>query len=613
MDFELSSLIELYAYKVEDLEQGREPRGGRASMLQLRKYLLEAQLPGPLAKRFREVDRRYRERPSEGAEPAKEDKLDALMPQVDIDLGIVDLPVEEEQLHEPDEPQKVQQAFAEKIFWTRLKRELGRVVRGYLGGRRYELRLAYTFLQNFEAYSKTSSFASDFNLSRFKLSEPIPNLSDPLVSLDNEEVALALVLEIFKIAMDLGDLSKYPISLPPEGVVPYLRRFLRHIVKTPESLPVVIPGGGPSTEELRAALDEARRSALTAHEREALVRDLEEKLRQVAAEERRMRLVIDEDRGRFLTAAARLSALLQRYLPTPRGEAAFPQVPEPISSAADPGSNLEEMLKGATMVTLQRAPTRFQLGGVPLTISVAGDDTQLTIAENDYQLDEDEPLMVPYENWEVWAFRYGDFVHIRLEVREGAQLSQLLTEGSVLAHLVHPYKDFAYLRLLRAFSARLKGPINYEEYAPESAQRFAEAPLDTLEAFARKGLNVVKGRLQRTPGGLKLLREIAADLDLKNEGHKLLRALSDWLNYRPPTRETLGGELGVATIASEPVNVKAGNLVLSVRRSDGIVYVGSAGSVPRKLEDLMIWPLENEAVVIAREGNRIAHTTVRIV
>jgi len=612
MDFELSSLIELYAYKVEDLLAGKEPMGGRASLLQLRRYLLEARLPGPLAKRFREIDRRYREAPEISSEQKRETAVVEQIPEVEIDLGIVELPAEEEPLHKPPEPQKIQQVFAEQVYWTRLKRELSRVVRSFMGGRRYELRLAYAFLQNFEAYSQTPTFASDFNLSRFKLTEPIPQLSDPLVSLDDEEVALALLLELFRIAMDLGDLTKYPLSLPPEGVVPYIRRFLRNIVETPEALPVRPPGGGPSSDDLRAALEEARRSALTSHERDALVRDLEEKLRKVAAEERRMRLVIEEDRSRFLTAAARLSTLLQRYLPAPRGEASLPQVPAPLASG-DTGPKLDEIPKNATMVTLQLVPARLQLGGIPMTLSVAGSDAQLTVAGSEHQLKEDEPLTVPYENWEVWAFRHGDHVHIRLEVREGAQLSQLLTEGTVLAHLVHPYKDYAYLRLLRAFSARLKGPVNYEEYTPDSARRFAEAPLDTLELFSRKGLGVVKSRLQRTPGGLKLMREVAQDLGLEPEGQRLQRVLSDWLNYRPPTRETLGGELGVATVSSEPVNIQAGNLVLSVRQSDGVVYVGTAGSVPRKLDDLMIWPLEDGAVVIAREGNRVAHTTVKVI
>ncbi|WP_457634443.1 hypothetical protein [Oceanithermus desulfurans] len=614
MDFELSDLIELFAYKLDDLAAGREPRGGRGSILRLRRRLLETKLPGPLAKRFREEDRRWRE--LQTAEPAAaagaEASARAEPPAAELDLGIVDLPLEEDVPAEGALTQGMLQALAEDVYWAGLRRDLKRVARSLIGGQRYELRLAYAFLQNFEAYAQTPSFARDFNLSKFTLSEPIPALSDPLVTLDDEEIAAALLREVFQIALRLGDGRTYPLPLPPEGVVPYLRRFLRRIIETPESLPLAVPGGGPTSEELRAALDEARRSALTAHEREQLVRDLEAKLREVAAQERRMRMVAEEDRRRFMAAAERLSALLRRYLPTPRGEAAMPVVPEPLGDSGA-GPKLDELDREATMVTLRRMPTRLVLGGVPLTLSVAGEHTQLTVADEDRPLKPGEPLMVPYENWEVWAFLRDDYVHVRLEMREGAQLSALLSEGRVLAHLVHPHRDYAYLRLLRAFSARLKGPVNYEEFAPESAAKFPEASLDTLEAFARKGLGVVKDRLKRTPGGLKLMREVATSLGLEPEGQRLLRVLGDWLNFRPPTRETLGGELGVSTIAGEPVNVKAGNLVLSVRQTDDAVYVGAAGAVPRKLGDLLIWPLEEGAVVIAREGSRLAHTQVKVV
>lgn len=612
MNFELNDLIELFAYKVDDLEAGREPRGGRGSVLRLRRRLMESKLPGPLAKRFREVDRRWRELQS--AAGSSEPEAAAAEPEPtapELDLGIVDLPLEEDVPSEGALAQSVLQGLAEDVYWAGLRRDLKRVVRGLIGGQRYELRLAYAFLQNFEAYARTPSFARDFNLSKFTLAEPIPALSDPLVTLDDEEIAAALLREVFQIALRLGDGRTYPLPLPPEGVVPYLRRFFRRIIETPESLPLSAPGGGPSSEELRAALDEARRSALTAHEREQLVRDLEAKLREVAAQERRMRMVAEEDRRRFMGAAERLSAILRRYLPSPRGEAVMPTVPEPLAEAG--GGKLDELARDATMVTLRRAPTRFVLGGVPLTLSVAGEHTQLTVSGEDRPLVEGEPLMVPYENWEVWAFLKGDYVHVRLEMREGAQLSALLSEGRVLAHLVHPHADYAYLRLLRAFSARLKGPVNYEEFTPESAAKFPEASLDTLEAFARKGLGVVKDRLKRTPGGLKLMREVATSLGLEPEGQKLLRVLSDWLNFRPPTRETLGGDLGVSTIAGEPVNVQAGNLVLSVRQTEDAVYVGAAGAVPRRLGDLMIWPLDDGAVVIAREGNRLAHTRVRVV
>ncbi len=613
MDFELNDLIELFAYKVNDLEAGREPRGGRGSVLRLRRKLIESKLSGPLAKRFREVDRRWRELQSSAgpSEPEAAVAEAAPVPAAsEVDLGIVDLPLEEDVSPEGALAKNVLQGLVEDVYWVNLRRDLKRVVRGLIGGQRYELRLAYAFIQNFEAYSKTSSFARDFNLSQFSLVEPIPALSDPLVTLDDEEIAMVLLREVFQIALRLGDGRTYPLPLPPEGVVPYLRRFLRRIVGTPESLPLTVPGVELSSEELRDAIGEARRSALAAHEREQLVRELEGKLRDVMAQERRMRMVVEEDRRRFMSAAERLSAILRRFLPSPRGEAAMPAVPEPLGESAE--GKLDELPRDATMVTLRRAPTRFVLGGVPMTLSVAGEHTQLTVSGEDQPLVEGEPLTLPHENWEVWAFLRGDYVHVRLEMREGAQLSALLSEGRVLAHLVHPHAEYAFLRLLRAFSARLKGPINYEEYAPESAAKFYEAPLDTLEAFARKGLSVVKDRLTRAPAGIKLMREVATSLGLESEGQKLMRVLSDWLNFRPPTRETMGGDLGVSTIAEQPVSIKAGNIVLSVSRTEDAVYVGAAGAVPRKLEDLLIWPLDDGAVVIAREGQRLAHAQVKI-
>jgi len=614
MDFDLSDLIELYAYKVDDLEAGREPRGGRESVVRLRQKLVQAQMPGHLVKRFRTVDLRWREMTA--ASPSKDGGIQAdaeneSRDEPQIDLGIVDLPLEEYVPTEDSSLQGVLQTLAEDVYWVGMQRDIKRIVRRFVRGQRYELRLAYAFLQNFEAYTQEASFPSDFNLSKLTLFEPIPSLSDPLVSLGDEEVAAALLREVFQIALRLGDGRTYPLPLPPEGVVPYLRRFFRRIIETPEALPVVAPGGGPSAEELRTALEEARRNAITAHEREKLVRDLEAKLREAAAQERRMRMVAEEDRRRFLAAAERLTAVIYRYLPAPRGEAVMPVVPEPMEPTVEGG--LGELPQDATMLTLKRAPTRFVIGGVPVTLGVAGEHTQLTVVGEDLPLREGEPLIEPHENWEVWAFLRGDIVHVRVEIREGARLAALISEGRVLAHLVHPHRDYAYLRLLRAFSARLKGPVNYEEHGPESAAKFQHATIDTLEAFARKGLNVVKGRLKRTPGGLKLLQEVSAALGFTSEGQKLLSVLSDWLNYRPPTRETLGGELGVQTVTGGPVNVKVGNIVLSVQRSGDDVLVGVAGSVPRKLSDLLIWPLDDGAVVIAHEGRRLAHTKVKVV
>ena len=60
----LDDLVDLYEYRVEDLLQGRTPKGGKQALLRLRQLLIQSRLPGPLAKRFRQADARFRARSS---------------------------------------------------------------------------------------------------------------------------------------------------------------------------------------------------------------------------------------------------------------------------------------------------------------------------------------------------------------------------------------------------------------------------------------------------------------------------------------------------------------------------------------------------------------------
>lgn len=56
----LVELLELYEYKVDDLVAGNEPKGGMAGLTRLRQTLIQANLPGPLAKKFRDIDGRFK-------------------------------------------------------------------------------------------------------------------------------------------------------------------------------------------------------------------------------------------------------------------------------------------------------------------------------------------------------------------------------------------------------------------------------------------------------------------------------------------------------------------------------------------------------------------------
>lgn len=594
MSERLAELVELYEYKVDDLTAGREPKGGRASVVRLRQLLIRLAPGGPQAKRFRQADARFR-----SLNQIQHNLSEVFAEPHPAELGGVF--VEEEPQLVPDGPSPERQALealAQSVYWVRLEHDLERQVKNLLSGKREELRLVYAVLQNLEAYSKTPQFAQDYNLSRFTLSQAIPALSDPLVSFDDPGVAKALLLELFKGAYSLPE----RLRLPPEETVTYLRRFMRRVIESEGALRPQGAGRRTTVESLRRALEEAQRLKLPPPE----IRALEERLQAVAADERRMSLVLEEDRQRFHQASERLAALLTRHLPAPRGEAAPPQVPARVLWGQDPDLRLEAISPEDAVVTLRLLPTRLNLGGLEIVLSEAAGEFTLSLEARDYPLDPAKPLTIAVGSFELWAIRFGQYLHLRLEPRGGAHISTLLAEGRVLAYLLQPAEHFAYLRLLRAFSARLKGAVDYTGFGPESAQRYGEATADALQDFARKGLEVVRARLNSGSDWLPLLEEAAAKLGLEGQGRALAQALQDWVSHRPPTRDTLGG-VGASTLSEAPATVRLGSVVLSLRYQEGAVYVAAVGQIPRRLDDLLVWSVPEGMGVLAREGLRVAY------
>jgi hypothetical protein len=97
-------------------------------------------------------------------------------------------------------------------------------------------------------------------------------------------------------------------------------------------------------------------------------------------------------------------------------------------------------------------------------------------------------------------------------------------------------------------------------------------------------------------------------LGLEGEARVLAEALREYLGRRRPTRETLGGE--VHFLSPEPQSLKVGSAVLSLRLKEDGVYVGQAGEVPRRLKDLLVYRLAEGALILAREGRRLAYLVV---
>ncbi|RDI96526.1 hypothetical protein DV704_01535 [Meiothermus sp. QL-1] len=587
----LVELLELYEYKVDDLVAGQEPKGGMAGLNRLRQALIQANLPGPLAKKFRDIDARFKaHRP--GYRTVVEEEAGA-------DLGSILL---EEEPQEESPEQRVLERLTEAFYWAWLERELDRVARTLNQGKRDELRLIYTLLQNLEAYAKTPFFTQDYNLSRFTLAHPIPTVSDPRVHLEDFSTAKGLLLEFFREAFSIAE----KLRLPPEETLPYLRRFARRVLESEGAFRV--PSRGPSVESLRSALEEARRQGLGPQE----IRTLEERLQAAAAEERRLALVVEEDRTRFLAALERVFALLSRYLPSPRGEGNWPQMPQKILGSSDPRYALAQVSPDARMLNLRLMPLRFTLGGYEIAITQAGRVFGLAVDGQERTLEEGAAFSLPLSDAELHGVRYQDYLHLRLEPRQAATLSSLLAEGRILAHMLWPENHYAYLRLLRAFSARCKGPVHYGHFQPDSASKYAEAPVDNLQDFARKGLEVVRKRIEENSGWAAYLAEVAQALGLEDYARVLHLELSEWLGFSPPSRDTLGEGVGSLTVGDGPSTVRSGSTVLSLRYQNDAVYVSAPGLMPRKLTDLLVWVVPEGGLVLAREGARVAYRLVTI-
>lgn len=565
----LADLVDLYEYRVEDLVAGRVPKGGKKALLQLRAFLAQSRLPGPLAKRFRQADARFRAlRPASETPP----------PPLDLPTLIPPEPAE------PEAPQGASalRAIALKVWRLHAGRELKARAKDLLSGRREELRLIHAFLQNYLVYREKEGFKRDFNLSRFVPTHPIPSLSDSLMDLEDPKVAEALLQEFLETALRLPQ----DLPLPPEETRTYLRRFLNRILEWEEAY------GLPLKRDLlalRRALEEARRLGAATQE----VARLEERLKREAQEERRRELLLEEERRRFRVAMEKVLGLLN-LLPVPQGETPWPQVPEP-------GKGEEGLL------TLTLRPGRIPLGPLTLTLSQVEGIWHLGLAGQDHPLEAGEDaLVLTWEDLEVWAVREGDLLHLRLEARSGLRLYELLSEGRVLALLLNPSGDYAYLRLLRALSARLKGEFSPQAFGRELAEKYRQAPLEALQDFARKALELALKRLGPSDPE-PLLREVGQALGLEGQAHTLAEALREYLGRRPPTRETLGGEVRFLTLTPEPLALKVGPIVLSLRLREDAVYVGQAGEVPQRLKDLLVYRLPEGAVVLARDGQRLAY------
>ncbi len=619
-------LVELYEYKVNDMLERREPRGGKQSVRELRDVLTTTNLSSQLLRRFRSADRGLREKSAVPA--ATMTVIESTGLEVGLGEGFLLTEVAPASVHEVpqvpeliDEESEVLQALGMRIWRAEFEEELleqGRKWRSETN--RSVLRLVYAMLHNLDLYAEQPSFTSDLNLSKFKVVSPVPEPNDSLIRLSDGEAVDGLMTSLLHHMVDFS--TAYPkMRLPETEVLPYIRRFAMAIANdhlAGESPPPI----QPSSREVTGAIDQVRRDNMSNEARSDMLSKLNRQLEYATAKEREQAQALQNERKMLLAAAEVLFTYLIERLPARfGGKDKDISHPVQVYGAQVETRRLETILPDAkqVVVRLSRA-TEFTFGQTHLQLMNRPEGWVIALGEAEYPIKND--AIIPLEGREIRVYTENSgatpYVLMQLRDRDGGGLWHLLAIAKCTAVLLDPSYSYMNMRLMRATVSWIRDRrIEPREYHPETGTTYATAPEENLLKYARNASEKILERLQRSPAGT-LEKSFVTAAEALGEDDSDLRAeilakvfaaamktqtgeFTEGLEIHTPEAVILVSYRG------EPVTVRIMGRAFTVRTDNlGKMYAFAPGSGGRAFDDVLSLIVPGGFVMFARDGLRIA-------
>ncbi len=644
----LNHLVELYEYKITDLLFNREPRGGKTSVRELREVLTNSALNGTLLRRFREADRKLREKtviPSGNMHVIEEKGLEisiglagttsmsatALTPEVIPATPEVDFtaPVDEELA--------VLRELGLRVWETDFideMREQGRRFKSE--SNRPTLRLIYAVMHNLDQYAENPNFASDINLSKFKVISGVPAPNDSLISFNNMDVIDELMASFASHCVRFQ--THYPkFALPSTEVMAYLRRFALSIANDHRA-GAPIPQPNPSPREITNAIESARAETTSAEIKRQTLERLNRQLDQALAQEREINQQQNQERKNLLLAVETLFSYLSERLPARlggRGKDAI--APTQALGAQQPQYRLEAPAPDAKEVAVRFTRAGgLKLAGVELNWSQRPEGWVLEIGGAEYPLRQ-QITTIPAERLELRVLTAqsaggsagtnagSTYALLQVRDREGGGLWGLIALARCTAVLLEPTGAYLNMRLLRAAASWVRDRrIEASEHGLENAQVYATAPEDNLGRFARNASEKLIERFKRFPEAVLERSFVTAAETLAEEGG-LARAELLTKVFREASQPHVGevaeglevrasGEVVILAYRGEPITVKVMGRAFTIRADNmGRVFAFSPGGGGRALEDVLAVTVPHGFVLFAREGLRVAASFLQVV
>jgi len=547
-----AELVELYEYKVADMMEGREPRGGRRSVVGLREALMHGDLDATLIRRFRRADKLWRQHsvratPSPTATPAYDPST----------LGDWSL--------QSDAPRDVEgqtlSELATDVWRLRASDQLQK--------------LAASWRREPGLTTLRALYGLSLNLEAGKLQHDVPSENDPLVSVSNPEVAHGILNSLLDQLLAFKSDTLTPVA--------WARPMMLELANNP------FPSTRRSSVEsaVGGTLSGGARTGERTQIREALARGFE---------------AITQLLPQQLGGTGEDVPTLKRAL--------FAKQPERRLTQPDAGSLLAIRLAGAGSVqwhghTIAWHPEQgsWALVAAGATYALRRDESGSTVTR------------VPLEGIELRALLRGEYLLLSVEEGGHASLGTLLAVARPIAALLEGADDYLHLRLARGVAQFLRDArFDAQSVSPQSAAKYAVVPPDTLFAFARKGAENLLARVARRSDAdvKRAFREVGRALGCAEDRAlrllDLLRATQTGGEAREVEGHVSGNdEVAVIAYQGEPVTVRVQDRVLTLRADyRGEVTAVLPGVPAAPVRDVWVIGVQSGSVLIARQGLRIA-------
>jgi hypothetical protein len=622
------NLIELYEYKVLDLQEGRAPKGGMRSILMLRDGLLSAPLEGINIRRFRRMDRLFKSLRAAGV-TALGSEAEVAPVESSRPRSSVPAPEQTESSFANDQPNltpsdddaEIHQLrkLADQVWRASLQDEIAILAeRLRREPNKITLRAVCALLTNFESYTKDNVGKNDTTLMRFRPQIHVPTLEEPRFAADDPELAISLIRNMMDTVLGL---QNQHFELGSQERLPYLRRMSALIAERPfVGRPSTFKGF--SSVEILNTIESTKREQMGNSAKSEQLARLQNQYDQALKMEAQEKRDLEAEQGALRSSFTTFFDQLKTMLPDAYGGTAGSLI---INEQVLFAEHTSRRIQGEPQTQSHLTVHLVRRGGAQIgELYLAwqpreGGGWCLEVGGAEYFLPDDEQLKVPVDQFEVKAFRSADYMYLEVSEGTGEGLVDQLKLARATAALLESGSEFFNLRLARGVAAWVRdGRVDLASVAPQSAAKYHKVALDTLFTFARKGAESLINRFKQLPFELieDSFGEVArmmGEKTAKERAKHVMRFFQEIYQGQGEleaiTSNVIGKQNEVVMLAyrGEPLTIEMLGRILTVRtdyKNDlTVVVVGQPSEV---IPDILAYPVGDGFALLARQGLRVA-------